>query len=554
MVRLQDTRLSYILSYICTIVPHFLISSANALPPHSTPLISPELVCSFTPFPKFCISELKPKGLANIYDHARHAVHHSYSATRNFHATIRNYLNTPDTLSHNTIYALQDCLFLSRLNEDFLEKTDKMINSTNALQSMEVEDVQTYLSATITNHETCSDGLKDNADKDSNIRNVVRSAVVDGSRSHSVSLALFLHGWGKNVKHTTLGRFLTEEQDKLVTKGNRTTPQTTYKEKVIRERVVVNPNGSADFTAISDAVGAAPNNTVAGDGYFLICVVGGVYEEYVTIGSNKRYIMMVGDGINQTIITGNRNVADGWTTFNSATFVVTGQGFVGINMTIRNTAGAVKHQAVAVRNGADLSTFYKCSFEGYQDTLYTHSLRQYYRECDIYGTIDFIFGNAAVVLQNCNLYPRLPLSNQFNAVTAQGRTDINQNTGTCIHNCNIVPSLDLSASLSGNGTTQTYLGRPWKEYSRTVYVQSYMDGIINKGGWIAWSGDFALNSVYYAEYDNRGSGSVTTERVTWQGYHPVISATDASNFTVSNFIQGNQRLNNTCVPYTPGLL
>ncbi|KAG9158716.1 hypothetical protein Leryth_024283 [Lithospermum erythrorhizon] len=463
MVRLQDTRLSYILSYICTIVPHFLISSANALPPHSTPLISPELVCSFTPFPKFCISELKPKGLANIYDHARHAVHHSYSATRNFHATIKNYLNTPDTLSHNTIYALQDCLFLSRLNEDFLEKTDKMINSTNALQSMEVEDVQAYLSATITNHETCSDGLKDNADK-------------------------------------------------------------------------------------------APNNTVAGDGYFLICVVGGVYEEYVTIGSNKRYIMMVGDGINQTIITGNRNVADGWTTFNSATFVVTGQGFVGINMTIRNTAGAVKHQAVAVRNGADLSTFYKCSFEGYQDTLYTHSLRQYYRECDIYGTIDFIFGNAAVVLQNCNLYPRLPLSNQFNAVTAQGRTDINQNTGTCIHNCNIVPSLDLSASLSGNGTTQTYLGRPWKEYSRTVYVQSYMDGIINKGGWIAWSGDFALNSVYYAEYDNRGSGSVTTERVTWQGYHPVISATDATNFTVSNFIQGNQWLNNTCVPYTPGLL
>ena len=82
---------------------------------------------------------------------------------------------------------------------------------------------------------------------------------------------------------------------------------------------------------------------------------------------------------------------------------------------------------MAARNGADLSTFYHCSFEGYQDTLYTHSLRQFYRECDIYGTVDFIFGNAAVVFQDCNIYPRLPLQGQFNAIsiTAQGGTDPN---------------------------------------------------------------------------------------------------------------------------------
>ncbi|KAJ1402377.1 Pectinesterase, catalytic [Sesbania bispinosa] len=124
-----------------------------------------------------------------------------------------------------------------------------------------------------------------------------------------------------------------------------------------------------------------------------------------------------------TIITGNHNVVDGFTTFNSATFAcnlmmsttnikgeywlaaVVGQGFVAVNITFRNTAGPSKHQAVALRSGADMSTFYSCSFEGYQDTLYTHSMRQFYRECDIYGTVDFIFGNAAVVLQNCNIYP-----------------------------------------------------------------------------------------------------------------------------------------------------
>lgn len=221
-----------------------------------------------------------------------------------------------------------------------------------------------------------------------------------------------------------------------------------------------------------------------------------------------------------------------------------------MNITFRNTAGAIKHQAVAVRNSADLSTFYNCSFEGYQDTLYAHSLRQFYKKCDVYGTVDFIFGNAAAVFQNCNLYPRLPMQGQFNAITAQGRTDINQNTGTSIQNCSIRAAPDLASS---NGTTQTYLGRPWKQYSRTVYMQSFMGSLINPAGWTEWSGDFALSTLYYAEYKNSGPGSVTTNRVTWPGYH-VIKATDAANFTVSKFILGDNWLPATGVSYTSGLL
>lgn len=226
-----------------------------------------------------------------------------------------------------------------------------------------------------------------------------------------------------------------------------------------------------------------------------------------------------------------------------------GQGFVAVNLTIRNTAGAIKHQAVALRNGADLSTFYSCSFEGYQDTLYVHSLRQFYTECDIYGTVDFIFGNAAVVFQNCNIYPRLPMSGQFNAITAQGRTDPNQNTGISMQNCNIRAADDLA---SDNGTTMTYLGRPWKAYSRTVYMQSYMDNLINSAGWQQWSGDFALSTLYYAEYSNTGPGSDTTNRVTWPGYH-VINATDAGNFTVSSFLLGDDWLPQTGAPYSSSL-
>jgi pectinesterase len=229
---------------------------------------------------------------------------------------------------------------------------------------------------------------------------------------------------------------------------------------------------------------------------------------------------------------------------------VVAQGFVAVNITFRNTAGPGKHQAVAMRSGADMSTFYSCSFEGYQDTLYTHSLRQFYRECDIYGTVDFIFGNAAVVLQNCNIYPRLPLSGQFNSITAQGRTDPNQNTGTSIQNATIKAADDLAPKI---GTVQTYLGRPWKEYSRTIFMQSFMDSFINPAGWHEWDGNFALSTLYYAEYNNRGAGSNTANRVTWPGYH-VIGANDAAaNFTVANFLNGDSWIPQTGVPYLSGL-
>lgn len=84
-------------------------------------------------------------------------------------------------------------------------------------------------------------------------------------------------------------------------------------------------------------------------------------------------------------------------------------------------------------------------------------------------------------------------------------------------------------------------------------MQTFMDSLIDPAGWHVWSGDFALSTLYYAEYDNRGPGSDTSNRVTWLGYH-VISATNATDFTVSNFVQGDSWLPQTGVPYTGGLI
>jgi pectinesterase len=230
---------------------------------------------------------------------------------------------------------------------------------------------------------------------------------------------------------------------------------------------------------------------------------------------------------------------------------VVGQGFVAMNMTFRNTAGPSKHQAVAFRSSADLSAFYGCSFEAYQDTLYTHSLRQFYRGCDVYGTVDYVFGNAAAVFQSCTFHSRLPMAGQTNTITAQGRSDPNQNTGTSIQSCALVAAPELAANDAYR--TPTFLGRPWRNFSRTVVMESYVGGLVDPAGWKPWSGDFALDTLFYAEYNNTGPGADTSRRVNWPGYHVLGDATDAGNFTVTSMVLGDNWLPQTGVPFTSGL-
>lgn len=245
-----------------------------------------------------------------------------------------------------------------------------------------------------------------------------------------------------------------------------------------------------------------------------------------------------------------------------------GKGFIARDMTFENTAGPAKHQAVALRCDSDLSVFYRCAFEGYQDTLYAHSLRQFYRDCRVMGTVDFVFGNAAAVFQGCLLLARLPLPAQKNSVTAQGRLDANMTTGFAFQFCNVSAHDELLAAAAsgggagngtGNGTaaavfpTQTYLGRPWKQYSRVVFMQSYIGGVVRPEGWLAWDGEFALDTLFYGEYMNTGPGAGVGARVRWPGFHVMTTAAEAGNFTVAQFIEGNIWLPPTGVKYTAGL-
>ncbi|KAI4354837.1 hypothetical protein L6164_003669 [Bauhinia variegata] len=420
--------------------------------------------------------------------------------------------------------AWSDCL---ELYEQTIQKLNKTVDpNTKCSQT----DAQTWLSTALTNLETCKAGFYELGVSDNVLPLMSNNITKLLSNTLSLNKVPYQEPSYKNGFPT------------WVRPGDRKLLQTSS--PASKANVVVAKDGSGKYTTVNAAISAAPKSS---SGRYVIYVKAGVYDEQVEIKSNN--IMLVGDGIGKTVITGSKSVGGGTTTFRSATVAVVGDGFIAQDMTFRNTAGAANHQAVALRSGSDLSVFYRCSFEGYQDTLYVHSERQFYRECDIYGTVDFIFCNAAVVFQNCNLYARNP-PNKVNTITAQGRTDPNQNTGISIHNFRVTAASDLKPVQS---SVKTYLGRPWQQYSQTVFMKTYLDSLINPAGWLEWSGNFALSTLYYGEYMNTGPGSSTANRVKWSGYHVISSATEASKFTVGNFIAGNSWLPSTSVPFTSTL-
>jgi len=194
---------------------------------------------------------------------------------------------------------------------------------------------------------------------------------------------------------------------------------------------------------------------------------------------------------------------------------------------------------VALRSDGDKSAFFLCEFLGYQDTLLVNGGRQFFRECDIYGTVDFICGDAALVLQKCNIYFR-----DSGFMTAQARTNKTKNTGISIHKCNI-----KAATESPPGSNKGYLGRPWKDFSRAIVMKSFVDSVIDPAGWHDWDG--RSKTAEYIEYANSGSGSTTIHRVNWPGYKALKQeeVAKAKPYSVAVFIDGNQWLPSTGIPF-----
>ncbi|KAH9305518.1 hypothetical protein KI387_009922 [Taxus chinensis] len=447
--------------------------------------------------------------------------------------------------------ALMDCL-------ELMDETVDQLNSSNGeLKKFDFKsltdpagDVRTWLSAALTNLDTCVDGMANTTSNDAKAQ--IESIVENLNQLTSNGLAIV-----KSISDV-LGilkipfptrRLLTDDFypvehgfPEWVSAADRRLLQVN----VTQADITVAKDKSGNYQTIQEAVDAAPEKSMK---RYIIKVKAGIYEENVQISKKKTMLMIIGDGMDNTIVTGSKNVVDGTPTFSTATVAAVGMGFIARDIQFTNSAGASKHQAVALRVGSDKSLFLRCKITAYQDTLYAYSLRQFYRDCYISGTVDFIFGNAAVVFQNCTIAVRVPNAGQKNTVTAQGRKDPNQNTGISIHNCKITGETDLNAVKS---IYPSYLGRPWKMYSRTVIMLSQIDDIINPAGWLEWDADFALKTLYYAEYNNFGAGAAVNNRVKWPGYKVLTDENDAKPFTVGQFI-GTSWLKTTEVAFTEGL-
>ncbi|KAM6602097.1 hypothetical protein CsatA_021706 [Cannabis sativa] len=437
-----------------------------------------------------------------------------------------------NTMSPTDRAALNDCVDLLDISRE------RVTDSITSLYSHSYDDAHAWLSAVLTNHATCLDGLEEGSD----IRTIMEPKLKELISRARTSLSLIVSV--KPVEELLEEPLNGDEFPTWVKAGDRRLLESSG--NAIKANIVVAKDGSGKFKTINEAVAAVPDKSTS---RFVIYVKKGVYKEKVEIGKNKKNVMLVGDGMDATIITGSLNVVDGSTTFNSATVVAVGDGFIAQDIGFQNTAGPEKHQAVALRVGADQTVINRCRIDAYQDTLYAHTNRQFYRDSSITGTVDFIFGNAAVVFQNCKLIVRKPMKGQKNMVTAQGREDPNQNTGTSIQKCDIIASSDLEPV---KAQFPSYLGRPWKMYSRTVVMQSNIGDVIVPAGWFEWAGDFALKTLYYGEYLNTGPGAGTSKRVKWAGYR-VMSAAEAQKFTVAQLIQGGVWLKSTGVTFSEGL-
>ncbi|PPD91839.1 hypothetical protein GOBAR_DD11246 [Gossypium barbadense] len=313
----------------------------------------------------------------------------------------------------------------------------------------------------------------------------------------------------------------------------------------LRPNIVVAKDGSGNFNTIKDAMSCIPLNAQK---HFVIYIKEGTYEENLIFSYNMTNVALIGDGKEKTRITGHLNAADGINTFNTATVAVNGDFFFAKNIGFENTAGAIKLQAVALMVISDFAVLYNCSIDGYQYTLYVHSKRQFYRDCTISGTIDFVFGDAAAVFQNCKFVVRKPLKGQQNVITAQGRSDERQPTGIVIQNSTIVADDELVPFKIEH---PTFLGRPWGNFSRTIIMETFIDDLVKHEGWAVWDGYWGLTTSYYSEYNNHGPGSATTHRVSWPAIKK-LSPMTALGFTPARFFFGDDWIKPKGVPYTSG--
>jgi len=281
-----------------------------------------------------------------------------------------------------------------------------------------------------------------------------------------------------------------------------------------------------DFPTIQMALDHAPNPGPTGR--LILEIAPGVYHERVMVTRNRPRTTFLGTGSkpSDVVITASQNAKSAGGTFFSSTTVVEGDDFEADNLTFENAAGNTG-QAVALAVRSDRAVFKHCRFLGDQDTLFADFGRQYYLASYIVGGVDFIFGNAAAVFDDTEVHIIRP-----GYLTAQSRTSPDQNTGYIFRRAHI--------TADGLDGKDFYLGRPWRPYSRVVFLSSDMPATLSPQGWSPWKKGDSIDNAFYAEYDSTGPGARTTSRLA--GSHQ-LTAAEAAQFAPEHFLAGPDHWN-----------
>ena len=280
-------------------------------------------------------------------------------------------------------------------------------------------------------------------------------------------------------------------------------------EHVVDYDFVVAKDGSGDFFTVQEAVNAAPDYCKQDE--TTIYIKDGVYEEKVTIPTNKQRLHLIGQSAEKTVITwsdfAQKIGPTGYEMGTSATSTVFlyASDFLAENMTIENAAGEGKSigQACAITIDGDRVAFINCRFVGNQDTIYTYGKgqHQYFRNCWIEGTTDYIFGASTCWFEDCTI-----LSKKNSYVTAASTPEWEE-FGYVFNNCRLIHD---------ENTDKVYLGRPWRSFAKTVFINCELGDHILKEGWHNWNKPYAEKTTFYAEYGSKGPGAASkSERVKW---------------------------------------
>ena len=283
--------------------------------------------------------------------------------------------------------------------------------------------------------------------------------------------------------------------------------------------IIVDRNGTGNFRNIQQAIDSVRAFNPAGT--VTIFIKKGFYKEKLEIPTHVCNVRLIGEDRDKTIINwdDHANIRK-MGTFKTYTFKICGNDIRLENLTVENSA-AQMGQAVALHVEGDRAVFVNCRFLGNQDTIYTgrENMRQYFLNCYIEGTTDFIFGPSTVWFEGCSI-----LCKRNSYITAAS-TPQNIKYGYILNNCKIM----LADSVS-----EEYLGRPWRAYAMTLYMNCQLPKGIRPVGWDNWRNPENEKTARYMEFNNTGEGANTSGR-TWS---KVLTKKEAAEFTVENVLKG----------------